>query len=179
MIPHVKFMQILWGPIINIIIFLIFYSYRKIWWWVHVIVGLFAVLFTTATILPIFQRIGIIDKSVRPTFNRHQILGLTATFLVILVGVLGLATRLVNIFQGPSKVILLLRKLHTITGYLAALFAKLALHLGGAAHFGYLIFDIIWVILVIVWKFSFPRLESKHPEITPPTVSVKSIRELD
>ena len=60
---HTAFMGVLWGPVINLIIFLMFYSYRKIWWYVHAIIGFLIVVFTAATIIPIYQTSGIVSSS--------------------------------------------------------------------------------------------------------------------
>jgi len=55
-----KFMDAIWGPFINIAIFLVLYSYRKWWVYVHGIFGLFACIYTLATAIPILTFTGIV-----------------------------------------------------------------------------------------------------------------------
>ena len=100
-----------------------------------------------------------------------------ACFAVLLVGVLGIATRVINVLQGPSKVILIVRRAHTIVGYLITIVSKVSLYVIGG--YGYLSIDVIFLVLGIIWKLTFPRLEAKPMEIlSKPVRSIKSLKEM-
>ena len=57
---HTSIMSFLWGPAINVTIFLIYYTYRKIWWWIHALLALAITYITLVSSIPIFVKTGLI-----------------------------------------------------------------------------------------------------------------------
>ena len=77
---HKEFMGIVWGPIINIGIFLAMYSYRKWWGYVHALIGLFACIFSLASTLPVLIKTGIITDS--STLGTHYMVGVACMVVI-------------------------------------------------------------------------------------------------
>lgn len=125
-------MAVIWGPVANIAIFLAYYAYRKAWPWVHGVYFLFAVIVTLASSIPILQTTGVISASSTAnyddfsasTLNAHYIIGIICFSGVFLVAIMGILTKLLNVFQATSLNILLIRKIHLIGGYLFAALCK-------------------------------------------------------
>jgi hypothetical protein len=59
---HTNLMDIIWGPGINIGIFLVLYSYRRYTFILHAIIGVFACLYSLATSLPILMMTGVATR---------------------------------------------------------------------------------------------------------------------
>jgi len=55
-------MAIIWGPAINIAIFIVLYGYRRYPFYVHAAAGLFACIYTLATSIPILLTTGILTE---------------------------------------------------------------------------------------------------------------------
>lgn len=93
---------------------------------------------------------------------------------------LGIATRLVNVFHASSNIILGIRKVHMICGYLTALICKvnsfIIVEAGGLAAL--LVQDIIFAVLIVVWKYKFPKLEGRAspPDIVEPMRRIKTLK---
>lgn len=125
-------MALLWGPFANLAIILAFYTYRKWWIWLHGAYFLVITIITLSTAIPILQATGIVqadstlnyEEFTAKTLNSHYIIGITCLIAFSLVAIMGIVTKLLNIFQGPSKFILLFRKLHTISGFLIVILCK-------------------------------------------------------
>lgn len=58
---HKTMMAIIWGPVIDIVIIIALYNYRKIWGYLHGLAGLFACVYTLATSIPILMTTGMIN----------------------------------------------------------------------------------------------------------------------
>lgn len=179
-------MGILWGPGANIAIFLAYYSYRKLWPWVHGVYFLFATIVTVATSISILQKTGIIaadsteyKKYSGSTLNIHYLVGIVAFSATSLATLLGILTKLLNIFQAKSNTILLIRKIHLIAGYLFAALCKADVYIIANSRAGWIIQDAIFAILFVIWKIFFPKLEDKliSPKFDPVLV-VRSIRSI-
>jgi hypothetical protein len=88
---HAGLMAAIWGPGINMAIFLSFYSYRKWWGYIHGIAGVFACIYTLATSLPILTFTGIIQKDSThkynysaATLNSHYLVGIACMFVIVI-----------------------------------------------------------------------------------------------
>ena len=121
---HQDFMSTIWGPAANVAVILALYSYRKIWAWVHGSFFFLATIFSLSTAIPILSFAGIIpaDSPVSyeypaSTIYLHQIIGISCLSAITLSTLLGIATKLINILNGKSSLILLFRKIHRIDGY--------------------------------------------------------------
>lgn len=79
---HEEFMGIVWGPIINIAIFLAMYSYRKWWGYLHALAGLFACVFSLACTLPILATVGI--PSSGQSLSTHFLVGIACMAVIAL-----------------------------------------------------------------------------------------------
>ena len=80
----------------------------------------------------------------------------------MVVSILGLVTRLLNVKQKSSKVILLIRKIHKLFGYLTVIFCKISLYfIKENKMFGFIVVDAFFIFAAIMWKRNFTRLENK------------------
>ena len=159
-------MGALWSPAANIAIFLIIYSYRKYWVWLHMLFFAVATFITVISSLPIFFVTGLIDANSTAnyddysasTLRMHYIIGLTCCGTVTLVSLLGLLTKALNIFNARSKTILLLRRIHTWAGYVIVCLCKANIYILGDDFAGWLVIDLIFLVLYIFWRLRFPKL---------------------
>lgn len=86
---HSNLMGAIWGPGINVAIFIVLYSYRKYWVYLHAFLGLFVCLFTLASTLPILVFTGIISSSstIAPNMpgsliHNHYLIGIACMVVV-------------------------------------------------------------------------------------------------
>jgi hypothetical protein len=165
-------MGFLWSPAANIAIFLIIYSYRKYWVWLHMLFFSFAIIFTLATALPILFFTGLIDgnssavygKYPASTISTHYIIGIICCIAAVMVGLLGGSIKILNILNAKSSTILLVRRIHTWMGYVVVCLFKANIYVVGDA-IGWLVIDIVSLGLYVTWRLKFPKLEAK--EISP------------
>ena len=141
---------------------------------------------TLASSFPILAYTGLISASdPRPfeysagTLRAHYILGIVCCGAVALVSILGGMTKLMNVCNAQSTSILLVRRIHTWSGYVAVWTAKANIYLLGGE--GWIAVDAVSTIIYIAWRLLFPKLEAwgitpKYEEIIP---SVKAVHELD
>jgi len=171
---HAGLMAGLWGPAANIAVILVLYSYRKWWVYVHAAFFLLATIITLATSIPILTYTGIISRDSTITYkysasvlNLHYLIGITCLASITLVALTGLLTKLLNLCSAKSNTILLLRKLHSISGYLVLMLCKINNYVieDTGTMLGLLAFDVLSATMIIVWKMVFPRMEAKR--ITP------------
>lgn len=165
---HAGLMGILWGPGANIAIFLVLYNYRKIWVWLHGAYFFIVTILTLASSIPILTYTGIISansntnyKYSASTLNIHYLVGIACMIAITIVTFLGIATKLMNIFGAKSNSILIIRKIHAITGYLIALLCKANNYIITNGSGLLIACDAIFAILIIIWKLIFPRMEHK------------------
>ena len=185
---HKSMMGALWSPCANIAIILIIYSYRKYWVWLHMAFFGFATIITLVTSLPIWAYTGIISASdPRPfeysagTLRAHYILGIVCCFSVFLVSTLGGVTKLLNVCKAQSTTILLIRRIHTWSGYVAVWTAKANIYILGEDAGVWIAIDAISTIVYIGWRLLFPKLEARgiSPKYEESIPSAKSVLELD
>ena len=166
---HGNFMSAIWIPCVNIAIILIIYAYRKYWVWLHMAFFVFALVITLVSSFGIYARTGMIPANSTEDYgeysgNRlrgHYILGFVAIALIIAVSILGTLTKLLNIFNARSSTIILVRKIHTWSGYLAVLACKANIYI--LKEFGWLAVDVICLLIYVLWgKIFFPKLEGKQ-----------------
>ena len=170
---HESFMGALWSPCANIAIFLIIYSYRKYWVWLHMLFFTVATIITLASSLPIVFHTGFISPSSTKTYDdwsaatlaTHYILGIVCCCAVALVSILGAITKLLVIINSKSTAILVLRRIHTWSGYIAVLSCKANIYVLGDDIAIWIVIDVISIVLYIIWRLKFPKLEGKG--ITP------------
>ena len=187
---HKMWMPWLWGPAASVAVFLAFFTFRKISTWIHGLFFLFATIMTLVTSIPILTFAGIVPADSTkhykyPTniLNAHMIIGITCFSVVALVTILGLATQLLKFFNGRSSLLLLLKKIHAILGYLILLLCKAnsLIIVKDSLFTTLIIVDISSIILAIAWKILFPSLEQNQLTHKPkePHKSIQSIKELD
>jgi len=89
--------------------------------------------------------------------------GIVCLFLILISTLLGIVTRLFNVCGARSNSILAMRKVHMVAGYIAAWVCKINNYIiyGGGGMAALLIQDLIFAVLIVVWKYKFPRLEAK------------------
>ena len=174
-------MDLIWGPGINISILIVLYSYRKYYVYLHSLFGIFATIYGIATALPILLKTGIISKA--PTgvnesgsvIYAHYIVGIIALLSILLVAILGIATRLMNILQASSASILVVRNAHRILGYLTAILAKSNIYIiygpNDSSFWLYMVQDLIFVGVIVARKIKFPKMEEV---ITPNESFIRS-----
>jgi hypothetical protein len=150
-------MGIVWGPIINIGIFLVMYSYRKWWGYLHALIGLFACIFSLACTLPILINIGI--PSTDQELGIHFMVGIACMALIAFETILGIISRVINVCNARSIWIIRMKKLHAIFGYITIIICKADYVIVGETAL--LIQDGIFLALIIIWKIFFPKMEKK------------------
>lgn len=165
---HVNVMAYIWGPGINIAIILALYSYRRYASILHGMMGAGACLFTLATVFPMLEITGVVasDNNITQdvdgyTLYVHYMIGITCIAIILASTLLGLASRLLILFSAPTNVILLIKFCHKIMGYLTAILCKSNSYViyGISDNLtGLLCQDIFCMILIIVWKLTFPKL---------------------
>jgi len=160
-------MVAIWGPGINVAIFLVLYSYRRYAFILHALAGLFACIYTLAVTIPIITTTGIVSSNTTLdtryssyTIYLHYIIGTIGLFLIAIAGLLGIICRMANVCGASSNSILALKKIHLVAGYLAAWMCKLNNYVindaGGTAVLA--VQDVLFMVLIVVWKYKFPRL---------------------
>lgn len=164
-------MTAIWIPCADLAIILVMYSYRKLWVWVHGAFFLLATIYTIATALPILLSYGIIpaDSKIKykyPTnlINLHFIVGIACLSSITFVTLLGITTKLLTLFQAKSKILLIIKKIHKIMGYLIVVLCKVNVSImtSNDGVNGLIIAEVVaMMILVIVRKFFFPPMEAK------------------
>jgi hypothetical protein len=128
---HINVMYLIWGPIINIAIFVVLYSYRRYTFILHALIGLFACLYTLATAIPILMTTGVVtsDNTLNEdegyTLYVHYMIGITCLSIIIASTLLGMATRILNVYSAPTNAILSIRLAHKVMGYITATLCKI------------------------------------------------------
>lgn len=154
---HKGALGVIWGPAANVAIVLAYYGYRKVWAYVHGSFFLFAIIITLASSIPIITTVGVIQS--KNSLSAHFIIGIICFSAATAVGILGILTKVLNLCQAKSKTILLIKKLHLITGYVVAGICKINIYIVSVAWIAQ---DIAFLVIFIVWKLYFPKMEGKH-----------------
>lgn len=185
---HMDIMAFIWGPGINVAIFLAMYNYRKWWGFLHAMAGAFAFIFTLSTGLSILATSGMIpDDSPYldsyPVLNTHYKIGITCLIVLSIQFALGLTAKIMQFSQGRSITIINLKKTHTISGYLVIILVKSNFYINidiDQTFWGLIASDIAFFILVIAQKIFFPKMEQSSFNVSVPELrTVQSITELD
>ena len=124
---HANVMAFLWGPVINLSIILAVYSYRQYAIILHGLISFFVGLFSLIISLAILATTGMIDMIPDDPGNvlyNHYRVGLAAMLCIIAQILLGIMIRLFNICQFRSIVILRIRMVHKVSGYLMVILCK-------------------------------------------------------
>jgi hypothetical protein len=112
-----------------------------------------------------------------------MIMGIICFSVISMVSILGIAIQLIKLFSGRTSIILLLRRWHSILGYLILLLCKSnSLIIAKGNQFTIiLIIDICSIIFVVGWKILSPKMEYKSIEYKhkKDVRAVRSITELD
>ena len=66
---HTGLMAAIWGPGINVAIFIVLYSYRRYTFIIHALAGFFACIYTLATSIPIIMTTGIVSSDTTLAIN--------------------------------------------------------------------------------------------------------------
>ena len=119
---HEATMSYLWGPVMNVAIFLAMYSYRTYTIILHGFISLLVGIFSLAVSLTILSNTGF-PPSTAKLYN-HVNIGFTAMLCIIVQLLLGLALNLFNVFDFSSGLLLKLGYAHRIFGYLMVILAK-------------------------------------------------------
>ena len=148
----------------------------------------FATVITLASSLPILVYTGLIPANdPRPfeysaaTLRAHFILGIVCCISVFLVSTLGGVTKLLAICNARSTTILLFRRIHTWSGYVAVWTGKANIYILGEDAGAWIAIDAISTIVYIVWRLLFPKLEARgiSPKYEESIPSIKSVQDLD
>ena len=190
---HKGFMGALWSPCANIAIILIIYAYRKYWVWLHMAFFTFATIITLASSFPILAFTGMIpadstqnyDDYSASVLRTHYILGIVACGCVGAVSLIGGLTKLLNIFNASTNVILWTRRIHTWSGYAAVICCKVNIYILGEDAGGWIAIDVISLLIYIIWCYicwpKFFKLEGRYisPKYETAIPGIKSLKELD
>lgn len=168
---HATFMAVLWGPGINLAIILALYSYQKYYVYAHMAFGGLLTVFTISTSLPIllttqlnFQLQILQDGHKDPdTMHIHALVGIACISSVLVVGLLGVATRMANIFNFSPLALMIIKNAHRILGYLIAILNKSNVYIIFGLKSGnfwlFFVQDLIFALLIIGRKIFFPKME--------------------
>lgn len=121
---HKQAMAELCGPAANVAILLLLHKHNKWTVILHGIYFAFLTLFTLSTSIPIIQKTGMYDKDKKTKKSNafiiylHYCIGIAAMVALAVATVLGLVTKLLNLFKAKSITILFWRKMHRVAGYL-------------------------------------------------------------
>lgn len=126
---HQALMAYLWGPVINLGIILVLYSYRIRWVVIHGLFGLFAFIFTMSTAIPILKTTGVIAADSAflddyPLLDIHYRIGIVCLVIMSAQVLMGMAAILMQVFQARSLFIVRMKKLHAIFGYTIIILIK-------------------------------------------------------
>lgn len=166
---HEDVMAEIWGPAANIAILLAYNAHRPWCVYLHGVYFLFVALFTLSTSIPILRSTGIIGRDHQSIYfdakvlNAHYGVGISCLISISIVAMLGILTKLLNILHVKSATILQIRKLHTYFGYviLALCKANYFIIVRGWALTALIVQDAVFLVIFVVWKQVFPRMESK------------------
>lgn len=187
---HKMWLPWIWGPAASVAVILALFTFKKISIWIHGIFFLFATIMTLVTSIPILTYAGIVPADSTKQYkyptnilNAHMIIGITCFSVVCLVTVLGITTQLLKLFNGKSSLLILLKKIHTILGYLILLLCKInsLIIVKENLFTTLLIIDVCSIVFVILWKLLLPKMEHNKMinRVKEPLRSIKSVRELD
>ena len=113
----------------------------------------------------------------------HYLTGIVCLQSMVLAAGLGITTKLANILQKKSSLLLLIRKYHKFCGYLTVVLCKINIYIitWGGDFAGFFAFDLISACMLVFWKLRFPRIEAKPPSFKFQSIprSIASISELN
>jgi hypothetical protein len=167
-------MAYIWGPVINLGIILVMYSYRIRWVVIHGLIALFAFLFTLSTSIPILKTTGVISSDSSfldeyPLLHIHYKIGIACLAVISIQVVMGIAAILMQLLQARSLYIIWMKRAHAIFGYTIIILIKSNYYINFSidkTFWGFLAQDIAFAILLTVRKISFPKMETKpHAKI--------------
>lgn len=126
---HQALMAYLWGPVINLGIILVLYSYRIRWVVVHGLLGLFSFIFTMCTALPILNTTGVIPSDSGllddyPNLGIHYRIGIVCLVIMSIQVLMGMTALLMQVFQARSLIIIRMKRAHAIFGYTIIILIK-------------------------------------------------------
>ena len=159
---HEQSMAYLWGPVINVAIFLALYSYRPYAILLHGLITLFVGVFSLAISLTILYNAGFPQPTAK--LYNHFNIGFAAMLCIILQLLMGMALKLINVFDFSSALILKLSYAHKIFGYLMVLLCKanyyviFQIRAEWDQFWGYLGMDLAIILAVVLRKLLFPKL---------------------
>jgi len=101
---HTGLMAAIWGPGINVAIFMALYSYRRYPPIIHALAGIFACIYTLATTIPILFTTGIVSSTNTIAINEsgfilyiHYLGGIACLSMILISTILGVMTRIFNL----------------------------------------------------------------------------------
>ena len=173
---HAYAMGFIWSPGANLAILLAILSYRKQYVWLHSLYFFLATAFSLGCSVPIIYASGISHKSVRNMFASFSIVLMTVNTL------LGIMIKFMVIVDSRSLSILKIRKIHKYLGYVTVLACKATTYIKDEDNrIGWIVIDVFSVVLLVLIKLYFPKLESKDisPKYEEEIPTVKSIKDMD
>lgn len=90
---------------------------------------------------------------------------------------MGIIAKLLYYYKVKSMTIINMKKAHAIFGYIIIILCKsdyVIIQSNNGNFWGLVVQDIIFLIIGIIWKLKFPRMESKVNEL-PQETSVRKI----
>ena len=168
---HATFMAVLWGPGINLAIILALYSYQKYYVYAHMAFGALLTVFTISTSLPIVLTIGLNfqlqnlqdGKKDPVTMHTHTLVGIAGMSSVLVAGLLGVATRIANVYSFSPFSLIIIKNAHQILGYLIAILNKSNVYIIFGLKSGdfwlFFVQDLIFALLIIGRKIFFPKMQ--------------------
>lgn len=156
-------MAYLWGPVMNVAIFLAIYAYRPYAIILHGSIALLVGIYSLAVSLTILYNTGFPPPTAK--LYNHFNIGFAAMLCIIVQLLLGLALKLFNVFDFSSALLLKLAYAHRIFGYLMVLLCKASYYVAfqvgeeWESFWGFMGMDITIIIAVVVRKLFWPKLE--------------------
>jgi hypothetical protein len=165
----------LWTVAINFAIFFAMYKYRKYTIFLHFVIGMGVSIITVLSSMPLLL------KTTIPTTNNptriHMIVGIAILSVICLEVLLGCLSKILNLCKIPSVLLHYMNKVHAVLGYSLAILCKFQYYYitkhKDLVYWILLSQDILFALLVIARKLTFPSLSQK---IEPDYSSISDIK---
>jgi hypothetical protein len=122
---HTGSMYLLWCPIIDVFIIMATFSSSRFAIYAHAIGAFLVSVFSIMITLPILATNGLVSSESDPNEHNHMLMGLTCLTLVVVQVILGVLSRIANIFPTNSVVVINFHRAHKILGICLVISAKI------------------------------------------------------
>jgi K+ transporter len=133
----------------------------------HAAFGLVAFFFTLSSSIPMLVKTGIIPNTsnISPfvssnALKNHYLVGITCLVVITVETALGILTKCVNIAGKRSSIVILSKRIHQIFGFIILILCKSNYYIISPGSYLLMVQDAAFVVIIVVWKLYFPKMES-------------------